>query len=147
MRQMLQKYNGLLTMKLKVPIYYQSTLSLVYTPGVGAACLKIQENWEDLFKYTNYGNSIALVTDCSKYKSFGKANWISDAAIPQLEAQCLFYKLHCNIDAYPFIIDSKLCQTEEQYLEILDGLGCSFAGVEIFNTDCRKYNNLLETLK
>ena len=40
-RKHLEEYGGLLTIKLKIPIYNPQLLSLVYTPGVGASCKKI----------------------------------------------------------------------------------------------------------
>jgi len=69
-------------MKPKVPIYDSGALTLVYTPGVGASCKKIEANFEDIYKYTNFGNSIALVTDCSDFKFHDDANWNNFAAIP-----------------------------------------------------------------
>ena len=55
LRQNLIKYKGLLQIKLKVPIYDSFSLSLVYSPGVGASCLEIQKNPNDIYKYTNLG--------------------------------------------------------------------------------------------
>ncbi len=100
-------------MKLKIPIYDSLSLSLIYTPGVGEVCKRIEANAEDAYKYTNIGNSMAIITDCSDYKNVTKKNWITDAAIPKLEAQALFFKLTTFIDAFPFIIDAKQCKSED----------------------------------
>jgi hypothetical protein len=37
---------------------------------------------ENVYKYTNKGNSVGIITDCSDYHLSKEKNWISDAAIP-----------------------------------------------------------------
>jgi hypothetical protein len=44
--------------------------------------MKIKDNIKDIYKYTNIGNSIAVITDCTGFEYFGQQKWISDAAIP-----------------------------------------------------------------
>lgn len=58
-------------MKLKIPVYDSYTLSLIYSPGVGESCMKIKDNIKDIYKYTNIGNSIAVVTDGTGYEFYG----------------------------------------------------------------------------
>ena len=81
----LVKHNGLLTTKLKVPIYDNFSLSLVYTPGVGACCKEIERDYNNVLKYTNKANSIAMVTDGSSYPFFNRKDWHHNASLPQLE--------------------------------------------------------------
>ena len=40
-------------------------LSTAYTPGVAEPCRKIKENPEDVYKYTNKSNTVAVVSDGS----------------------------------------------------------------------------------
>lgn len=42
------------------PYRTQTDLSLAYSPGVAEPCLEIQKNQEDVYKYTNKGNLVAL---------------------------------------------------------------------------------------
>ncbi|EGR27409.1 malate dehydrogenase, putative [Ichthyophthirius multifiliis] len=133
LRQNLKRYHGLLQIKLKVPIYDSFSLSLVYSPGVGASCLEIQKDYNNIYKYTNLGNALALVTDGTDYHAFETNKWHIDAAIPQLEANCLFYKIHTNIDAYPFVININKCQNIEDFIEAFTSLSSSYVGVELFN--------------
>lgn len=61
-------------------------LSLIYTPGVGHACMKIKENDGLSYIYTNRENSIAVIS-FDYEKSLKRA---------------IFLKNTLNIDAYPF---------------------------------------------
>jgi hypothetical protein len=44
--------------------------------------LKIKDDYEEAFTYTNIGNSLAVVTDGSGYKNCQNPNWTLDACIP-----------------------------------------------------------------
>jgi len=61
-------------------------LSLIYTPGVGHACMKIAENDGLSYMYTNRENSVAVLS-FDYEKSLKRA---------------IFLKSTLNIDAYPF---------------------------------------------
>lgn len=61
-------------------------LSLIYTPGVGEACMKIKENDGLSYIYTNRENSVAVIS-FDYQKSLKRA---------------IFLKSTLNIDAYPF---------------------------------------------
>lgn len=65
-------------------------LSLIYTPGVGHACMKIKENDGLSYVYTNRENSIAVL-------SFDYEQSLKRA---------IFLKSTLNIDAYPFEVDA-----------------------------------------
>ena len=51
----------------KIEVKDKETLSLVYTPGVGAACKKIEEDKEKSFDLTNRENSVAVIS--TNYKT------------------------------------------------------------------------------
>lgn len=63
-------------------------LSLIYTPGVGHACMEIKENNGLSYMYTNRENSVAVLS-FDYQKSLKRA---------------IFLKSTLNIDAYPFEI-------------------------------------------
>lgn len=65
-------------------------LSLIYTPGVGHACMAIKENDGLSYMYTNRENSVAVI-------SFDYEKSLK---------RTIFLKNTLNIDAYPFEIDS-----------------------------------------
>lgn len=70
----------------KIEIDSLDVLSIVYTPGVGYACLKIRDDKKNSFIYTNRSNSVAVL-------SFNYEKALKRA---------IFLKNTLNIDAYPF---------------------------------------------
>jgi malate dehydrogenase (oxaloacetate-decarboxylating) len=92
--RLLQEYNGLLQMKPKMAIKTPEMLSLIYTPGVAESCLHIKNDQSMIYKQTNFGNSLALVTDGSGYNARleNGAFLPANAAVPHLEATSLFLK-------------------------------------------------------
>ena len=44
------------------PLATQHDLSLAYSPGVAAPCLRIAENPSDAYEYTAKGNIVAVIT-------------------------------------------------------------------------------------
>ena len=71
------KYSGIVT-KPKIEVKNKETLSLVYTPGVGAACKKIAESKEFTFDYTNRENSVAVISKNYK-KSLERAIFLKSS--------------------------------------------------------------------
>lgn len=67
-------------------------LSLIYTPGVGHACMKIKDNVDESFIYTNRANSVAVLS--FSYEASLK--------------RAIFLKNTLNIDAYPFEVEESL---------------------------------------
>lgn len=83
-------------------------LSLIYTPGVGEACMKIKENDGLSYLYTNRENSIAVLA--FDYEKALKRS--------------IFLKDSLNIDAYPFEVDPK-------YLKlVIENIYPNFCGID-----------------
>ena len=45
------------------PYHTQHDLSLAYSPGVAAPCRAIEANPDDVYRYTNKGNLIAVISN------------------------------------------------------------------------------------
>ena len=45
------------------PYRTQTDLSLAYSPGVAEPCLEIQNEAHDVYKYTNKGNLVAVISN------------------------------------------------------------------------------------
>ncbi len=99
-----EKYRGKLEVKIKVPCDTKEDLTLAYTPGVSAPCLKIQENKENAYIYTNKGNTVAIISDGSAVLGLGNIG--SDAALPVMEGKALLMKKFANIDAMALCINT-----------------------------------------
>ncbi len=105
------KYNGLKIIS-KVEVTDKNALAIVYTPGVAASCLKIKENAESSYDYTNRENSVAVIS-YDYEKSLERA---------------IFLKTTLGIDAYPFEISSK---EKEKIKLVVDNIEPSFGAIDL----------------
>lgn len=71
--------------------------------------------------YTNIGNNLGVLTDCSDYPLREDPRWNDYASVPILELTSLFYKRIGNIDAFPFLLHHE-CKEAEQYANVIKGL-------------------------
>ncbi len=95
----------------KIPINNKDVLSLVYTPGVGSACLKIAENPEAATIYTNKINSVAVV-GLNYEKTLNRA---------------MFLKSVLLIDAYPLILSANTSKNDLKFaIENISVNFCAF---------------------
>ena len=128
-----QKHNGLLSIRSKVGIKDNYSLSLVYTPGVGQACLEIQKNPATVLQYTNKSNSLLVITDSSGFSNYNPSKWHNNVAIPHVEGTSFYYKTLANIDAYPIVLDHKLINTGSDLLETVLNLAPAYSAIELYS--------------
>lgn len=105
------KYNGIKIVS-KVEVNSKNALAIVYTPGVAASCLKIKENAEASYDYTNRENSVAVISFDYK-KSLERA---------------IFLKSTLNIDAYPFEISS---ENIDKIKLVVENIEPSFGAIDL----------------
>lgn len=105
------KYNGIKIVS-KVEVKDKNTLAIVYTPGVAASCLKIKENPDCSYDYTNRENSVAVIS-FDYDKSLERA---------------IFLKSTLGIDAYPFEISS---QDKVKIKLVVDNIEPSFGAIDL----------------
>ncbi len=105
------KFNGIKIVS-KVEVNDKNSLAIVYTPGVAASCLKIKENPEASYDYTNRENSVAVIS-FEYEKSLERA---------------IFLKSTLGIDAYPF----ELSSTEAEKIKlVVDNIEPSFGAIDL----------------
>ncbi|MBI5445435.1 MAG: NADP-dependent malic enzyme, partial [Deltaproteobacteria bacterium] len=122
--QLRKKHRGLIGVRSKMPIRDTSVLSRLYTPGVGACCLAIEEDDGLSFDLTCRGNNVALVTDGSAL--FGLGDVPALAALPMLESGSVLFKTFANIDAFPLAFDAKDADAVTELVRLITP---SFGGV------------------
>ncbi|MGE4234276.1 MAG: NADP-dependent malic enzyme [Bacteriovoracia bacterium] len=83
----------------------QRDLSLAYSPGVAAPCLKISENPLDVYKYTTKGNLVAVVTNGTAVLGLGDIGPL--AAKPVMEGKAMLFKKFANIDVFDIELNAK----------------------------------------
>ena len=70
----------------KVKVETKDDLSTAYTPGVAEPCRKIKEDPENVYKYTNKSNIVAVVSDGSAVLGLGNIGGL--ASIPVMANLC-----------------------------------------------------------
>ncbi len=96
----------------KVKVTDKHSLAVVYTPGVAAACLKIVENQEASFDYTNRENTVGVFA------------FEYEKALKRAE----FLKNSLNIDAIPFEINTTKA---EDIKIVVENLEPTFGAVDL----------------
>jgi malate dehydrogenase (oxaloacetate-decarboxylating) len=99
-----RRYRGLIGVNSKVPIRDRSILSLVYTPGVAAACMAINADPTRSYDLTCRGNTVAILTDGSDL--FGSEGGSALAELPVAEAKSVIFKTFAGIDAFPLTLST-----------------------------------------
>lgn len=121
-----EKNRGKLEVKSKVRIKNRRDLSLAYTPGVAEPCRRIHKNPADVYKYTNKGNSVAVVTDGSAVLGLGNIG--SAAGLPVMEGKAILFKEFGGVDAYPICLDT---QDTEEIIRTVKIIAPGFGGVNL----------------
>lgn len=86
------------------PMKTQHDLSMAYTPGVAAPCLKIAENPEDAYKYTAKGNLVAVISNGTAVLGLGNIGAL--AGKPVMEGKSVLFKTFADVDTIDIEIDS-----------------------------------------
>lgn len=121
-----EKHRGKIEIVSKVPVKTREDLSLAYTPGVAEPCLKIKENVEDSYKYTNRGNTVAVITDGSAILGLGNIG--PYAGMPVMEGKSILLKEFGGIDSIPICLDT---QDVEEIIKTCKILAPSFGGINL----------------
>ena len=132
---------GKLSVQPKIKINGYDYLSLVYTPGVAAACKAIKKNPEDVYKYTIKPNTVAVVTNGTAVLGLGDIG--VSASLPVMEGKCVLFKQFADIDAFPICVDSK---DPLEFVEIVKRITTPFGGInleDISAPECFEIENRL----
>ncbi len=115
------------------PCETQHDLSLAYTPGVAKPCLEIKDNPDDVYKYTNRGNTIAVVSDGTAVLGLGNIG--PEAGLPVMEGKAVLFKRFADIDAVPLCLGGMLGpdgKTDaDKLIEATAALNPSFSGINL----------------
>ncbi len=117
---------GKLKVKTKVKVENEDDLSLAYSPGVAEPCLKIKENPEKIYEYTNKSNFIAVVSNGSAVLGLGDIG--ADASMPVMEGKAVLFKEFGGVDAFPICIDES---DPDKLIASVKSLAPTFGGVNL----------------
>jgi malate dehydrogenase (oxaloacetate-decarboxylating)(NADP+) len=108
------------------PFFSQTDLSLAYTPGVAAPCLKIKEDPDTSYDYTNRGNLIAVITNGTAVLGLGNIGAL--ASKPVMEGKAVLFKRFANIDVFDIEVDTT---DPEEFIRTVRLMEPSFGGINL----------------
>ena len=109
-----------------VPVNTKEDLSLAYTPGVAEPCLKIKENYDDIYEYTSKGNIVAVVTNGTAVLGLGDIG--AGAGLPVMEGKAVLFKTFAGVDAFPICLNSK---NVDEIINTVKLMEPSFGGINL----------------
>jgi malate dehydrogenase (oxaloacetate-decarboxylating)(NADP+) len=104
----------------------QHELSMAYSPGVAAPCLKIFDNQEEIYDYTSKGNMVAVVTDGSAVLGLGDIG--ADASLPVMEGKSVLFKKFAGIDSIPIVVDER---DPDMIVKIVSSISGGWGGINL----------------
>lgn len=126
----------------KVEVKNREDLSLAYTPGVAEPCRKINEDPENVYKYTNKGNFVAVVTDGTAVLGLGDIGPM--AGIPVMEGKSILFKEFGNVDAFPICVASK---NVDDIVHTVKMIAPTFGGINLEDISAPRCFEIEERLK
>ena len=104
----------------------QTDLSLAYSPGVAYPCLEIKENEHDAYEYTNKGNLVAVISNCTAVLGLGDIGPL--AGKPVMEGKALLFKIFAGLDCFDIEVDEK---DPEKFIDTVKAIAPTFGGINL----------------
>lgn len=116
-------------------------LALAYSPGVAYPCLKIKDNPEAIFDYTNKSNLVAVISNGTAVLGLGDIG--AKASKPVMEGKALLFKIFAGLDSFDIEVDEK---DPDEFIKTVKRLAPTFGGInleDIKAPECFKIENEL----
>ena len=117
---------GKIEVKPTKPYQTQTDLSLAYSPGVAFPCLEIQQNPDDVYKYTDKGNLVAVISNGTAVLGLGDIGAMSGK--PVMEGKGLLFKIYGGIDVFDIEVAEK---DPEKFCETVEKIAPTFGGINL----------------
>jgi malate dehydrogenase (oxaloacetate-decarboxylating)(NADP+) len=117
---------GKLEIRATKPLTTQRDLSLAYSPGVAAPCLRIAGNPALAYDYTAKGNIVAIISNGTAVLGLGDLGAL--ASKPVMEGKAVLFKRFADIDGIDIEIDTK---DVDEFVNCVRFLGASFGGINL----------------
>lgn len=124
--KMHEENKGKMAVVSKVRVENKDDLSTAYTPGVAEPCRRIHENPDDVYKYTNKSNIVAVVSDGSAVLGLGNIGGL--ASIPVMDGKSLLFKEFAGIDAFPICLET---QDVDEIVNIVKNIAPTLGGINL----------------
>jgi len=124
------------------PTATQRDLSLAYTPGVAVPCLEIAKTPSDVYKYTNKGNLVAVISNGTAVLGLGNIG--PDAGKPVMEGKAVLFKRFADIDVF----DIELATHDtEAFIQAVKMMEPTFGGINLEDIAAPECFEIEERLK
>lgn len=120
----------------------QKDLSLAYSPGVAYPCLEIKENPADVYKYTNKGNLVAVISNGTAVLGLGNIGPL--AAKPVMEGKALLFKIFAGIDSFDIEVAE---EDPDKFVEAVKAISKTFGGINLEDIKAPECFKIEERLK
>jgi malate dehydrogenase (oxaloacetate-decarboxylating)(NADP+) len=124
------------------PTATQHDLSLAYTPGVAEPCLEIEKQPDDVFRYTNKGNLVAVVSNGTAVLGLGNIG--PAAGKPVMEGKGVLFKRFADIDVFDIELNTLDPQEVIRTCQLLEP---TFGGINLEDIKAPECFVVEETLK
>ena len=104
----------------------QRDLSLAYSPGVAEPCLEIEKEINNVYKYTNKGNLVAVISNGTAVLGLGNIG--PEASKPVMEGKGLLFKIFADIDVFDIEVDT---QNIDSFIETVKNIAPTFGGINL----------------
>ena len=104
----------------------QRDLALAYSPGVAIPCQEIEKEVDNVYKYTNKGNLVAVISNGTAVLGLGDIG--PNASKPVMEGKGLLFKIFADIDVFDIEIDAK---DPEEFIRTVKSIAPTFGGINL----------------
>jgi len=108
------------------PCLTQTDLSLAYTPGVAAPCLRIKQDPDTSFDYTTRGNLVAVITNGTAVLGLGNIGPL--AGKPVMEGKAVLFKRFADLDVFDIEVNT---HDPDEFVRTVKLLELTFGGINL----------------
>ncbi|MBX2827747.1 MAG: NADP-dependent malic enzyme [Flavobacteriaceae bacterium] len=104
----------------------QRDLALAYSPGVAEPCLEIDKDTNNVYKYTNKGNLVAVISNGTAVLGLGNIG--PEASKPVMEGKGLLFKIFADIDVFDIEVDT---ENVDDFIATVKSIAPTFGGINL----------------
>ncbi len=108
------------------PYASQTDLALAYSPGVAYPCEEIKAHRSDVYDYTNKGNLVAVISNCTAVLGLGDIG--PEAGKPVMEGKALLFKIFAGLDCFDIEVNEK---DPEKFIQTVKAIAPTFGGINL----------------
>ena len=104
----------------------QKDLSLAYSPGVAVPCIEIAKDPSTAYKYTNKGNTVAVISNGTAVLGLGNLGAL--ASKPVMEGKAVLFNKFAGVESIDLCIDAP---NPDDFINAVKVLAPSFGGINL----------------